>query len=46
MAVSAVIALGTSKGLLLIFDYNHNLKSIIGQSTKGVESRTLPRYHV
>lgn len=35
IAISAVIALGTSKGLLLIFDYSQNLKSIIGQGTKG-----------
>jgi hypothetical protein len=37
IAVSAVIALGTSKGLLLIFDYNQNLKAIIGHGTKGAK---------
>jgi len=35
IAVSASIVLGTSKGIILIFDYHQNLKSIIGQSTKG-----------
>ena len=37
IAVSASIALGTSKGLILVFDYNQNLKSIIGQGTKATE---------
>lgn len=35
IAVSASIALGTSKGIILVFDYNQNLKSIIGPGTKG-----------
>lgn len=35
LAVSAFIALGTSKGIILIFDYHQNLKSIIGSGTKG-----------
>lgn len=35
LAVSAFIALGTSKGIILIFDYHQNLKSIIGSATKG-----------
>ncbi|KAL8857997.1 MAG: hypothetical protein Q9178_005458 [Gyalolechia marmorata] len=38
MAVSTCIALGTSKGIILVFDYNQDLKSIIGQGTKAVES--------
>lgn len=38
IAVSATIALGTSKGLILVFDYTQNLKSIIGLGTKAVES--------
>ena len=38
IAVSASIALGTSKGIMLIFDYSQNLKSIIGPGTKAVES--------
>ena len=38
IAVSASIALGTSKGLILVFDYNQNLKAIIGQGTKATES--------
>lgn len=33
--VSASIVLGTSKGIILIFDYHQNLKSIIGPGTKG-----------
>ncbi|KAI9876110.1 MAG: Vacuolar protein sorting-associated protein 8 [Pleopsidium flavum] len=38
IAVSASIAMGTSKGIILIFDYHQNLKSIIGPGTKAVES--------
>ncbi|KAH8899208.1 hypothetical protein GQ53DRAFT_816382 [Thozetella sp. PMI_491] len=38
MAVSASIVLGTSKGIILMFDYNQNLKMIIGPGTKAVES--------
>ncbi|KAL9578669.1 MAG: hypothetical protein Q9212_005574 [Teloschistes hypoglaucus] len=38
IAISTSIALGTSKGIILIFDYNQNLKSIIGPGTKAVES--------
>ncbi|KAL8635262.1 MAG: hypothetical protein Q9228_007228, partial [Teloschistes exilis] len=34
IAISTSIALGTSKGIILIFDYNQNLKSIIGPGTK------------
>lgn len=40
IAVSATIALGTSKGIILIFDYNQNLKSIIGPGTKGMSSES------
>lgn len=35
ITVSALIALGTSKGLILVFDYNQNLRYIIGNGTKG-----------
>ena len=35
LAVSASIVIGTSKGIVLIFDYNQNLKIIIGPGTKG-----------
>ena len=35
IAVSSSIAFGTSKGIILVFDYNQNLKSIIGPGTKG-----------
>lgn len=36
MTISTVIAMGTSKGLILVFDYDQNLKSIIGSATKGI----------
>ncbi|KAL2142722.1 hypothetical protein VTI28DRAFT_810 [Corynascus sepedonium] len=38
LAVSATIVLGTSKGIILVFDYNQNIKFIIGPGTKAVES--------
>ncbi|KAK8205537.1 Vacuolar protein sorting-associated protein 8 [Zalaria obscura] len=38
LAVSASIVIGTSKGLLLVFDYHQTLKCIIGQGTKAVEA--------
>ncbi|KAI1638997.1 Golgi CORVET complex core vacuolar protein 8-domain-containing protein [Biscogniauxia mediterranea] len=38
LAVSASIVLGTTKGVILVFDYNQNLKMIIGPGTKAVES--------
>ena len=38
IAIAASIALGTSKGIILVFDYNQNLKSVIGMGTKAVES--------
>lgn len=37
MAVSALIAIGTSKGLVLGFDYHQTLKIIIGPGTKATE---------
>ncbi|KAI7427567.1 hypothetical protein KC368_g17950, partial [Hortaea werneckii] len=37
LAVSALIAVGTSKGLVLGFDYHQTLKVIIGQATKATE---------
>ena len=36
LSVTASIALGTSKGIILIFDYQQNLKSIVGPGTKGM----------
>jgi hypothetical protein len=36
LAVSASIFLGTSKGIILMFDYSQNLKLIIGPGTKGM----------
>lgn len=41
ISVSASIVLGTSKGIILIFDYHQNLKSIIGPGTKGMQSNLL-----
>lgn len=38
LAVSASIVIGTSKGVILIFDYSQNLKMILGPGTKAVES--------
>lgn len=38
LAVSALIVLGTSKGIILMFDFNQNLKMIMGPGTKAVES--------
>jgi hypothetical protein len=35
ISVSASVILGTSKGIILIFDSHQNLKSIIGPGTKG-----------
>ncbi|KAH0609014.1 uncharacterized protein H6S33_001242 [Morchella sextelata] len=37
ITVSATIAVGTSKGSILIFDYNQTLQSIIGPGTQAVE---------
>lgn len=39
LTISTIIAMGTSKGLILVFDYNQNLKSIIGSATKGATSK-------
>ncbi|OJJ47858.1 hypothetical protein ASPZODRAFT_15305 [Penicilliopsis zonata CBS 506.65] len=36
--VSTSIVFGTSKGITLVFDYQQNLKTIIGPGTKAVES--------
>ena len=36
MAVSISIVIGTSKGIILVFDYQQNLKTIIGPGTKGM----------
>lgn len=35
ISISAVIVIGTSKGIILVFDYAQSLKSIIGPGTKG-----------
>ena len=36
-----MIAVGTSKGIILMFGYGQNLKSIIGPGTKAVESGSI-----
>ncbi|GAO49650.1 hypothetical protein G7K_3799-t1 [Saitoella complicata NRRL Y-17804] len=38
MAASGLIAAGTTKGLLLIFDFHQTLKSVIGVNTRAVEA--------
>ncbi|EKG22382.1 hypothetical protein MPH_00279 [Macrophomina phaseolina MS6] len=38
LSVAASIIIGTSKGLILVFDYHQTLKSIIGPGTKAIES--------
>ncbi|KAK4097942.1 hypothetical protein N658DRAFT_526676 [Parathielavia hyrcaniae] len=38
LAVAATIVLGTSKGIILVFDYSQTIKMIIGPGTKAVES--------
>ncbi|KAF5858043.1 Vacuolar protein sorting-associated protein 8 [Aspergillus alliaceus] len=37
LAVSTTIVIGTSKGIILVFDYQQSLKAIIGQGTKATE---------
>ncbi|GLB03744.1 vacuolar protein sorting-associated protein 8 [Aspergillus tubingensis] len=37
MVVSTSIVVGTSKGIILVFDYQQNLKTIIGLGTKAIE---------
>ncbi|KAK1145925.1 Vacuolar protein sorting-associated protein 8 [Aspergillus melleus] len=37
MAVSTSIVIGTSKGIILVFDYQQNLRTIIGSGTKATE---------
>lgn len=46
IAIAASIALGTSKGIILVFDYNQNLKSIIGLGTKAVESGSVTSINI
>ncbi|KAI9890791.1 MAG: Vacuolar protein sorting-associated protein 8 [Vezdaea aestivalis] len=38
LTASAVIVLGTDRGLLLVFDYLQNLQAIIGVGTKAIEA--------
>ncbi|KAL5366656.1 Golgi CORVET complex core vacuolar protein 8-domain-containing protein [Aspergillus floccosus] len=37
LAVTTTIVIGTSKGIILVFDYQQNLKTIIGTGTKAIE---------
>ncbi|KAF8424681.1 Golgi CORVET complex core vacuolar protein 8-domain-containing protein [Tirmania nivea] len=37
ISIAATIVIGTSKGIILVFDYVQNLKNIIGPGTKAVE---------
>ncbi|EEH16061.2 hypothetical protein PABG_06148 [Paracoccidioides brasiliensis Pb03] len=37
IAVSTTIVIGTAKGIILVFDYQQNLKTIIGPGTKAIE---------
>ncbi|KAE9983181.1 hypothetical protein EG327_005592 [Venturia inaequalis] len=41
ISIGASIAVGTSKGLALIFDYHQSLSATIGLGTKAVESGTV-----
>lgn len=41
-AIASMIVLGTTKGIILIFDYSQNLKLVIGPGTKG-ETRRMCR---
>lgn len=41
IAIGASIAVGTTKGLALIFDYHQSLSATIGLGTKAVESGTV-----
>lgn len=36
LVIGASIVIGTTKGLIMVFDYQQNLKSIVGQGTPGM----------
>ncbi|PGH31006.1 hypothetical protein GX50_06210 [[Emmonsia] crescens] len=38
IAISTAIVMGTAKGIIMVFDYQQNLRAIIGPGTKAVES--------
>lgn len=44
VAVSASVVLGTTKGILLVFDFHQNLKMILGPGTKGRNAFLEPLY--
>lgn len=37
LLVASIIAIGTSKGLVLVFDYHQNLKAILGRRTNAIK---------
>ncbi|KAF7726811.1 Vacuolar protein sorting-associated protein 8 [Apophysomyces ossiformis] len=37
LAVSGIIAVGTMRGLIFVYDYSQNLKCILGDTTRAVE---------
>lgn len=39
MVVSGVIAIGTTRSLVFVYDYSQNLKCILGDSTRGKEKK-------
>jgi hypothetical protein len=39
MVVSGVIAIGTTRSLVFVYDYSQNLKCILGDSTRGKPSQ-------
>ncbi|RKF59400.1 Vacuolar protein sorting-associated protein 8-like protein [Golovinomyces cichoracearum] len=41
ISISSSVIIGTSKGIILIFDFYQNLKSIVGPGTKAVEAGPL-----
>ena len=41
IAVAAFIVLGTSKGIVLVFDYNQSIKCIMGPGSKAAEAGAL-----
>lgn len=44
LAVSTSIVIGTSKGIILVFDYQQSLKTIIGTGTQGLSNTVYDRW--
>ncbi|OJD23827.1 hypothetical protein ACJ73_04818 [Blastomyces percursus] len=38
IAISTAIVIGTAKGMVMVFDYQQNIKAMVGPGTKAVES--------